>query len=227
MASSNLVLLAAKRPMATISEQIAEALRADIVTCRIRPGEALRQSAIAQHYGVSQAPVREALGLLASEELVEHQSNRGMRAARLRAERAEEIAAIRLSLETDLMRAAVGNLDDQSIARAEDAIDAATLAGDEVADLMRADRAYHQAIYRPAGRPITLDIVQRLRARNAQYLGFLWTHSSHAPTSRQEHIELLELMKAGRAEAAVDFLQRHIRASLVEILACLNRVGTS
>jgi len=225
MASNNLVLLAAKRPLATIAEQIADALRADIVTCRIQPGEALRQSIIAQHYGVSQAPVREALALLASDELVEHQANRGVRVARLRLERAEEIAAIRLSLETDLMKAAAGRLDCQAIERAEDAIDAAALAGEDVAELLRADRAFHQAIYRPAGKPITLDIVQRLRTRNAQYLGFLWTHSSHAPSSRHEHAELLELMKAGKTDDAVDFLQRHIRSALAEIVRCLAAEG--
>lgn len=227
MSITNLQLAAARRRMPTIAEQIADALRWDIVTCRIPPGEPLRQGAIAEHYGTSQAPVREALGLLASEELVEHQSNRGVRAARLRRDHAEEIAAIRLSLETDLMTAAVGRMDVASVARAEAAIDAAALAGDDVAELLRADRSYHQAIYRPAGRAITLDIVQRLRARYAQYLGFLWANSAYAPRSRHEHVELLELMKAGQVDAAVAFLQRHIRASRAEILACLDRAGVA
>src|SRR5688572_6357929 len=56
---------------ATLTEQLEEALRADILDGVYRPGQRLRASELTDRYGVSATPLREALQRLAAENLVE------------------------------------------------------------------------------------------------------------------------------------------------------------
>ncbi len=204
----------------TIAERIAADLRRRILGAEIAPGTPIRQGHIAADYGVSQAPVREALGLLAAEELVDYHPNRGVRVAALDPGVVAEISALRLALETELAGLAAGNFTAEDRVAAEAALAAIADAGD-AGDLLAGNDAFHTAIYRPAGRPITLDMVRRLRARYGQYLGYMWTHSAHAPASLAEHRYLLSLMIGGKGEAAVRTLRRHIAASTRAILDCL------
>src|SRR5690349_1021261 len=62
----------------TIAEQVADALRQEIITGQLAAGTRLRQNDIAQRFGVSSTPVREAFGLLQSEGLVQIDPHRGV-----------------------------------------------------------------------------------------------------------------------------------------------------
>ncbi|MEQ8321761.1 MAG: GntR family transcriptional regulator [Rhodospirillales bacterium] len=208
-------------PVRTIAEHIADRLRGEIVSAELAPGTPIRQSHLATRYGVSQAPVREALGQLASEELVEYHTNRGVRVAELRKSHAQEIASLRILIETDLVMRAAGHFTRSDEDAAMAAI-TATASAATIVDKLAADDAFHLAIYNPAGHPITLDVVQRLRARYVQYLGYMWKHTDHAPASLDDHRKLLQLMKAGKGEQAAAFLRRHIDASTQAIVSCLN-----
>lgn len=211
-------------PVRTIAEQIAEKLRGEIISAELAPGTAIRQSHLASRYGVSQAPVREALGQLASEELVEYHTNRGVRVAELRKSHALEIASLRILIETDLVFRSVGGFTKSDKDAAMAAI-TATASATTIVEKLAADDVFHLAIYRPAGRPVTLDVVQRLRARYVQYLGYMWKHTDHAPASLDDHRKLLQLMKAGKGEQAASFLRRHIEASTRAIVSCMDDNG--
>ncbi len=63
----------------TMAEQIAAALREEIVNGQLAAGTRLRQNEIAQRFGVSTTPVREAFGLLQSDGLVQIDPHRGVR----------------------------------------------------------------------------------------------------------------------------------------------------
>ncbi len=207
-------------PRRSIAEQIAAQLRKDILSAVLAPGEPLRQDHIAQRFNVSQAPVREALRQLASEELVTYQVNCGVRVPLLEKAEAAETARLRLQLEPDLVAAATRNFGPTDRRRAEAAI-ALTIQANDVPARLEADEAFHNAIYSPAGRPITLHIVQQLRQRYVRYLGFMWRHSRHAETSLDEHRELLGLMCGGQMQAARRYLKEHVRASTNAVLEAL------
>ena len=67
----------AQPPARTLASAIVMELRADIVTCRIKPGEKLNISTIAKRFGVSLAAVREALSRLMAAGLVVAEDQRG------------------------------------------------------------------------------------------------------------------------------------------------------
>jgi DNA-binding GntR family transcriptional regulator len=77
----------AKAPLRTLPEQIADELGGDIANGVIRPGERLREINIAERYGVSRAPVREAIRVLARRGLVDFYPRRGAFAIELTIDR--------------------------------------------------------------------------------------------------------------------------------------------
>jgi DNA-binding GntR family transcriptional regulator len=67
-----------RSPRRTKADAVYEALQGAIITGRLQPGEHLRQEDIAEQWGVSQTPVREAFRRLESDGLVEYEANRGV-----------------------------------------------------------------------------------------------------------------------------------------------------
>ncbi|MEX0694801.1 MAG: GntR family transcriptional regulator [Rhodospirillales bacterium] len=207
----------------SISERIADILRMEIISAEIEPDASIKQSHIAERFNVSQAPVREALCQLTAERFLVHQANRGVRVAPLVAAEVLETAQLRITLESELVAAACkrfGVEDEKNVALALKKNAAART----VSELLKANDAFHEALYAPAGRPITLEIVCRLRARYARYLGFMWKHSGHAAASLKEHEELVALIRSARNADAAKLLRQHIQASTDAILTCLKNI---
>jgi GntR family carbon starvation induced transcriptional regulator len=65
----------------TLTEQVLDRLRDDIVSGRLAASEKLRVQELSEHYGVGASPLREALSRLTADGLVENESNRGFRVA--------------------------------------------------------------------------------------------------------------------------------------------------
>ncbi len=206
----------------SIAEEVAEHLRREIVTAAIEPGAPVRQDHIARLFGVSHAPVREALGQLAAEGLVVHAVNRGTRVAPLDRAEAAEIGELRGRIEPNLARQAAMSFTGDDDHRARLAIERMAAAGDDIAALMAANEEFHDIIHAAAGKPIAACIARQLRARYARYLGTIWRRSGHARTSYDEHIALLELLAAGDGRAAARSLTTHIQTTTKAMLALLD-----
>lgn len=197
-------------------------LRDEIVTAEIEPEAPIKQGHIAARFGVSQAPVREALNQLIAEHLVVHYPNRGVRVAPLDIAELREAAGLRIGLESDLVRAAASNFTDEDAARAQAVLEGIK-SPPSVGALMRAHDAFHDALYEPACAPIALDMVRQLRSRCSRYLGYMWKHSDQAPLSFAEHWELFALVRQGRGDDAAAFLRPHIEGSTAAVAAVLAR----
>jgi DNA-binding GntR family transcriptional regulator len=147
---------------------VAEAVRADIVNGRVPPGFALRQEELAERFGVSRIPVREALRQLEAEGIVTVRANRGAFVRSFTSEEISEIFDLRIMLETDLLRRAIPAMADGDLERIEAAVEGSGTArsGNWRREL---DRRFHQALYEPAGRPLQLAMVMKLRDSIAHY----------------------------------------------------------
>lgn len=77
-----------------LRENLVAALRADIISGQLGPGEPLRTEAIMQRFGVSNSPLREAFAQLASEGLVVVQRNRGASVAPLSRAAADDVLRV-------------------------------------------------------------------------------------------------------------------------------------
>jgi DNA-binding GntR family transcriptional regulator len=201
---------------------VAAALRADLHRGRWSPGTALRQEDLADEFGVSRIPVREALTRLQAEGLLVVEPNRGAFVPVLTAAEIGEIFDLRVLLEADALRHAVGRHTPRSL-RQLDAIQRDLDAEDDPGEWLGSDTAFHQALYGPSARKRTLDAIATLRAAVSRFYFAYLSPSIRRDGWNAEHRALIEAVRAGDADRAVAVLTGHLRATQATALAALEQ----
>lgn len=88
----------------TLPEQIADRIYASIVASEYQPGERIREEALAEAFGVSRGPVREALRILERDSVVRVLANKGAHVTKLSAKEVNDIFEIRMVLAGAMVR---------------------------------------------------------------------------------------------------------------------------
>jgi DNA-binding GntR family transcriptional regulator len=128
-------------------------LRDEILSGATDPGERLVEEQLTRRLGISRAPLREALRLLAEQGLVEHVPRRGSRVATLSDRDVEELYSVRDVLERHVVETALPVAAGTDLGGMHDALDTMTAAAEAGDRLAVADshRAFHMALAALAG----------------------------------------------------------------------------
>jgi DNA-binding GntR family transcriptional regulator len=94
--------------LGNLTENTYSILRADILACRLRPGQRLKIHEICSRLRVSPGAVREALSRLSAEELVVSEAQKGFRVAPVRVDDLEDLTRTRIEIECMCLRRAIG-----------------------------------------------------------------------------------------------------------------------
>jgi DNA-binding GntR family transcriptional regulator len=192
--------------MSTV-DRVEQRVRQGLLRGDYPPGSWLRQDDLAAELGVSKIPVREALQRLAAASLVTFEPNRGAMVRPLTAADAEEIFALRVAIEPELLRRAIGRHTIVDLAIAELALTSNSVT------LTEANWQFHSALYQAAGWPRALSTVETLHAMVAPYVLLYAEGLGGAGKSDAEHHELLESFRAADARSASRVLRGHLRAA--------------
>lgn len=134
-------------------DKMFQALRADIIAQRLKPGQAIREDELAQSFGVSRTPIREILRRLEQEDLVKVIPNRGVFVSELTAKDIAEVLEIRTALETAAARSAATKLTEHHLMELKDIrkqLDVAVDLQDSIVSF-EADSRLHNLILVAAG----------------------------------------------------------------------------
>ena len=192
-------------------EEIREQLIEDILNGRLAPGARIVETKIAQQFGVSQGPVREALRDLELFGFVVSSPFRGTQVRRISTEELLEIYPIRAALEGVAARSAAVRIDKATLEHLEELIGTMreAAARDDHRGEADADHSFHHAIVKASGNHMLEHVWQTMRLSITTCLTTSITHRSlHEIAER--HVAVLEALRSGdpdRAEAAV---RRHI-----------------
>ncbi|HEX5459954.1 MAG TPA: GntR family transcriptional regulator [Steroidobacteraceae bacterium] len=197
---------------------IAAELRSDLMAGGLPPGAELSQVVLAERFGVSRIPVRDALRILAGEGLVDIQPNRGAKAISLTPREVREIYDLRVLLECDCLRRAAANmtpgaLEEIDRIRRKSDLDASTPGWAE------GDWAFHQALYLPAGRLRQLAMIETLRRTCRLFVSAYATMPKKKPRWLDDHRAILQHLEAGETDRAVAVLRSHLEAAAEYLLA--------
>ena len=202
----------AAREAKSASERIAAELRTRILKGDLLPGERIRQEAIAEEFGVSRLPIREALRILESGGLIRLVASTGAWVASMSPAELEESYLIRERLEPLLLGLAVPFHNEESLSEIEK-IAVALEQADSVEEFVDFDRKFHLKTFE--GPP-----VDNLRSMVVR----LWNTTQHyrrAFVELQwekgleetfiEHRLLMSAISRGDVKAAEDLMALHIR----------------
>lgn len=212
---------------ALIALQLHDAIEQDIATGLMAPGARLDESSLAQRYGVSRTPVREALRQLAADGLVEIRARRGAVVATAGPERLYEMFGVMAELEAMCGRLAARRVSAETrraLAVAHEACRGATGDPDRY---YAANEAFHQAIYRASGNAFLAEQCLALQKRLKPYRRLQLRVGNRVDRSFAEHEAIVDAIARGDEAAAIRHLQAHVAVQgerFADLVASLARL---
>ncbi|MEE8601044.1 GntR family transcriptional regulator [Euzebya tangerina] len=200
----------------SLTDQVAEAIRGEILNGDLAPGHSLREVALSERLDVGRSTVREAIRMLVSEGLVSQQHHRGSEVTRHTPADVEDLINARVMIERHVATVGVGDTAEAERALADLEV---AVRGKDWRAAAAADEAFHRALVMSIGS-------ERVGAFHAQLAGemrlLLTTAARYSPEPDKvaEHARLLELATSGDQQAYLDAAIHHItrsRPTLVDV----------
>jgi DNA-binding GntR family transcriptional regulator len=202
LASASLVELAVSR------------LRREILSGSSDPGDRLVEEQLTRRFGISRAPLREALRLLAEQGLVEHVPRRGARVATLSDRDVQELYAVRDVLERHAVTAALKDPSGVDLTPVRAAFEAmrGAIARGERADVNDAHRTFHLSIVRIAGNRQLTKVYESVILKIQLYMALNLrreAESERPQVGLHRHERLLAALESGDADRVLGELTAH------------------
>lgn len=212
MTSHGVAGLSAIAGRQSLRERVAESLRAALVSGRMVPGPTYSIPTLAEQFGVSATPVREAMLDLVNEGIVAPVPNKGFRVVELTDEELDQISELRRLLEVPTVTGLAGAMDPRAIkalrALADAVRDAAQRA--DIEGYLEADRELHLTLLAQAGNPRLVEMVGRLRDQSRLYGLEQLAAEGVLIDSADEHLRLIDALESGDRRATEQVMAHHL-----------------
>jgi DNA-binding GntR family transcriptional regulator len=167
-------------------------------------------------FTVRRVPIREAITRLTGEGLLINVPHKGAYVAELSVEEVQETFDIRLRLEPWIFAEAIGRITDAEIAKASRL----------VKEMDKADSGlwgqlnwrFHETLYLPAQREITLQMLRVLHDRSDRYFRFQVVQVPIREQSHNEHMALIEACRERNAKLGAKLLEQHVKTAAQQIV---------
>ncbi|PKH12481.1 GntR family transcriptional regulator [Pseudomonas sp. 43NM1] len=196
---------------------IEETLRSAILDGRIPCGSALRQQDLADLFGVSRMPVREALRQLEAQALLNVIAHKGAVVAPLVQGDAAETYELRILLESEALRRSIPLLTNADIELAAGYIEEMETQHD-YSEMGRLNRLFHMTLYSKAPNRRLLRLIEDGLNEEERFLRFNLEKMGLGKLSQEDHRELLRAVEDRDIERSVKLLTRHLNRG-VEVIA--------
>jgi DNA-binding GntR family transcriptional regulator len=206
-------------------QTIVESLLADVFQGRLHAGTHLVTQELAERFGVSHTPIREALIALAGIGIIDLLPNRGAIVRRVRAQEVREVCQVRRVLECEATRLACGRIELAELHAL--AAELRRLAGARprsgngfIAQARALDSRLHDLIAESSGNAFLAKELSRLKTLFRAFRDVSWERDEARNDFRRlaeearEHLAIVEALLAGDAKEAARAMARHIRSGL-------------
>jgi len=208
-------------PRASIADRIETTLMEDIAAGQLQPGERLDETSLAERFGVSRTPVREALSRLVAQGILVSGDKRGVRVTQYTREQLAQIFEAMHEIEAVCARLASQRL--TLLARAEiEAAQATCVDAAEAGDFpayLRANEALHFAIYKATGNPYMADLAADFRRRTGPFRAKKFATQADLCASAKSHETLLRSIFSEDSDTASKGMREHMTTSFMQTLA--------
>ncbi len=207
--------------MTTKRDQIAKQIRALIVSGEISRGDRIMQDKLAERFGTSITPVREALLLLEAEGVLVGEPHRGLRVAEADVQQLKAVYIMRHLSERHAMRRATLRMSRLDLDTARRLIDEMgdALEGERLAEVGKLNRAFHFLFFERCGIP------EFAREVDALWLSFPWdilqVLEDRPGESIKEHRAILSAVESGDLDAVDAATSQHLWASYRSLMIYL------
>jgi DNA-binding GntR family transcriptional regulator len=206
----------------TTTDLIADALRTGILHGDFPEGSELIQEIVAEQYGVSRVPLREAMRRLEAEGLITFRANRGAFVTQLSFDDLREIYELRMLIEGDLIHRAAKVLTANELRRAE-TIHGRLETEDDPNEQNALNREFHSVIYAAARRPKQEALVQNLRNLVERYQNIHRSLMASTRSFQKDHKKILTALRQRNPNMARAVLVEHLNHAMKVALEHLSK----
>ena len=185
----------------TLNDRAYGEIRKGLITSRFQPGQVLVIRTLAETYGVSTTPVREALQRLVAERLLIMLPNRSIAVPGLSVEKFTELARIRCALEGlagELALSGITSVQTEKLRALLGDIDAAVAERDS-RRYVNLNQRFHFVIYERANSPHLLQMVQDLWSQVGPFFNGLFEAEGFIPHANEQHVRIVAALESGNA----------------------------
>jgi len=208
------------------SVEIFEVLKQEIVGGFLSGNTQLKQADLAERFGVSKIPVREALRRLEAIGLVVFRPRFGATVTALNAEEVIDLLDVRIALECRALELSIPNLIHSEFVQAREILDMYSDES-EAEGWSRLNVRFHDILYQACGRPKLLDYIQDVKNRMGPFLRLNVTKVTGFARPHDEHEKILSACEQGDAELAFSLLRNHIMITQKEVAAFMRKNANS
>ena len=211
----------------TLTTDLFEQLRADILHCRLAPGSRLRFKELRERYRTGLSPLREALMRLVAEGLAHLEDHKGFQVAPVSQDEMVDIATTLFELEAVAIRKAIEFGDDRweanIIARFHELSKRPIVSGLALDPEWEARNvAFHESLYAACGSPNLILFCRKLSDRFSRYRRLWARHADLTRDVAHEHRQIMDAVVNRQTAPAIDLLYRHRMTTIKDLLANWN-----
>ena len=200
--------------------RVRDAIRRDIIAGIFAQGEWLKISILVERYGLSAAPIREALNQLEAEGLVELLPNRGARVRVITRDFIADLFEIRLAIEPMLAQRSAAVASPEHVAQLidiEGELERAFLSR-ETAGMIRENQAFHRALHHIRPNKPAIDLIHQHSALVSSVRRHYGFPEQRFDTIIAEHSGLIDACRRRDGRAAYKIMRTHVQHSIDELL---------
>ena len=212
----------------TLSELAYESIKAQILSCKIRPGERINIDQYSENLGVSTTPVREALSKLQQEGLVQYIPRTGWKISRISKQEFRKLQEVKSLLEITLAERALPFIKPNDIPQMillnnemRELFKPCAGGKPDLERLLEANDRFHMYIFKFYDNDIMIEILQQTW-NNLRYARLIWISSEEFLNNFYEELnEIIAAIKDRNGAALRDAVEKHLRCGLGYMEACL------
>ena len=200
----------AKIEHSTLNDRAYQALKRGLISGSFRPGQALIIRNIADRYGISTTPVREALQRLVAERLLVMRPNRSIAVPLLSVGKFTELYRVRCALEGlagELATEKIGTKEIRALHKMMADIDG-TIGDRDSRGYLQLNQKFHFLIYERAESPLLLDLIQDRWGQVGPFFNELFEDTAYLPHANEQHVRIVAALERGDSKG--------VRESIVE-----------
>ncbi len=196
-----------------LNEIAYRAIKDDIISCALEPGDDISEATLLARYGFSKAPVRSALLRLRQEGLVVSRGRKGNMVSQVTFRDVQEIFQLRLMLEVVATRLAAGKVDPDRILKLNNAVVSSFSAGHEQdeTEYMKANREFHRYVAESSGNQRLAALVIDLMEQHERIVHLGLALQNREREFLHRHDDLVSALIEGDGDRAARLVEHSLR----------------
>ena len=203
----------------SLAQQVFDRLENEILCGTYQRGEILTENVLSENLGVSRTPIREALGRLEQEHLIES-TGKGIRILGVTTEDLEDIYEIRLQIEPLAAQRVAERITDEELEALRETLELQEfyLQKKDAERIKGMDSDFHEQLYRYCGSAVYYDVLMPLHTKVQKFRKASLQRGSRAEQSVKEHRMIFEAIAARNPALAAEAIRIHIQNAKANIL---------